>query len=217
MALVAAVAILSACSAKPHVVQPEFSAGGGICPKTIYIVNHGWHTGVLFPGPDMNAEIPRLRDRFGDVAYYEFGWGDEGFYRARRVTSGLAVKALFWPTDAVLHVVAVPGLPKEYFSGSEVVGISVRTEGVESLKKFILQSFARDGGGDICPLEPGIYGESQFYRAVGKYSFLNTCNTWTAKAVKSSGKNISAAFKLTSGSVMNGLGRAGTSTPGASR
>ncbi|WP_373499432.1 TIGR02117 family protein [Desulfococcus sp.] len=217
MALAAAVAILSACSAKPHVVLPEFKAESGISSKRIYIVNHGRHTGVIFPAPELNEEAPGLRDRFGEATYFEFGWGDEGFYRARRVTSGLAVKALFWPTAAVLHVVAVAGSPEDYFSGSEVVALPVRTEGFESLKKFILQSFARDTGGNICPLEAGIYGDSQFYRAVGTYSCMNTCNTWTARAVKSAGKKIPPARSLPSGSVMNGPGRAGESRPEASR
>lgn len=204
-----AAALLAACATEPRVVRPQFSAEGGISPKTIYIVSHGWHTGVVFPGPDLNAAAPELRDLFGEVPYYEFGWGDERFYRARRITSGLAVKALFLPTSAVLHVAAVTGEPKAFFPGSEVVALLVRPEGFESLKRFILESFARDPEGSLLPLEPGIYGESRFFKAKGTYFFLNTCNTWTAKALRSAGREMPAPVNLTSESVMNSLGRKG--------
>lgn len=202
-------ALLAACATEPRVVRPHFPEDGGIPARTIYIVSHGWHTGVVFPGPDLNAAAPELRDLFGEVSYYEFGWGDEAFYRARRITSGLAARALFWPTSAVLHVAAVTGEPEVFFPGSEVKALPVRPEGFESLKQFILESFARDPEGRLFPLEPGIYGESRFFKARGTYFFLNTCNTWTAKALRSAGREMPAPINLTSESVMNSLGKKG--------
>lgn len=218
IALVLAAALLAACATEPRVVRPHFPAEGGISARTIYIVSHGWHTGVVFPGPDLNAAAPELRDLFGEVSYYEFGWGDEAFYRARRITSGLAARALFWPTSAVLHVAAVTGEPEVFFPGSEVKALPVRPEGFESLKRFILESFARGPEGRLFPLEPGIYGESRFFKARGTYFFLNTCNTWTAKALRSAGREMPTPVNLTSESVMNSLGRKGgapQAVPGA--
>ncbi|MGF1760774.1 DUF2459 domain-containing protein, partial [Photobacterium sagamiensis] len=42
----------------------------------------------------------------------------------------------------------------------------------------------------------------QFYKGVGDYHLMNTCNQWTAKGLKSTGMDISPTFKLTAGSVM---------------
>jgi hypothetical protein len=36
-------------------------------------------------------------------------------------------------------------------------------------------------------LGPGIYGDSTFFRANGKYYFPNTCNVWTARGLKTAG------------------------------
>jgi len=59
-------------------------------------------------------------------------------------------------------------------------------------------------------LQKGIYGDSQFYSAVGDFYLMNTCNRWTAKGLKSIGMDISPTLKLTAGSVMNYLTKANT-------
>ena len=51
-------------------------------------------------------------------------------------------------------------------------------------------------------LKNGIYGNSQFYKGVGDYYLMNTCNKWTAKGLKSIGMDISPIFKLTADSIM---------------
>ena len=54
-------------------------------------------------------------------------------------------------------------------------------------------------------LESGIYGNSQFYKGVGDFYLMNTCNKWTAKGLKSAGMDISPTFKLTADSIMDYL------------
>ena len=49
----------------------------------------------------------------------------------------------------------------------------------------------------------GLYGDSQFYKGVGDYHLMNTCNKWTAKGLESAGMDISPTFKLSAGSVMD--------------
>lgn len=172
---------------------------------TIYVVSHGWHTGFIVPTGKIDEKRPALRDRFGGVPYYEIGWGDAGFYQAREITSGLTMRAMFWPTDTVLHIVAVSGDPTEYFSSSDIIGFPVTESEFEGLLTFIDLSFAKDGEGDIRAIGRGIYGESEFYQAEGSYFLTNTCNTWTAKGLKSLGKDITVTFKLTAGSIMDYL------------
>lgn len=196
---------------RPCIVSPEIKQDNEISSKTVYISNHGWHTGFIIPAGEMNEELPALVIRFGNIPYYEFGWGDAGYYQAKKITSGLTVKAILWPTDSVIQVVAVTDEPEKFFPYSEVVRIPVRENELRSLKKFIRLSFARDFEGNIIALNKGIYGDSQFYRAQGKYFFANTCNKWTAKGLKSAGKDISVIFKLTAGSIMNYLTEAGFS------
>jgi len=77
------------------------------------------------------------------------------------------------------------------------------------LLSFIASSFYKNQKGEILETQGGIYGNSQFYKGVGYFSLMNTCNKWTAKGLKSAGMDIAPAFKLTAGSIMNYLGKTG--------
>ena len=171
----------------------------------MYIVSHGWHTGFVIPAGSIEARLPELKRRFANAPYIELGWGDAGFYRANEITTGLTLRAIFWPTETVVHAVSVPRRPDAYFSGSEVSSICIDDNGYAALLEYIENSFARDEHGRIVPTGHGLYGDSEFYRGVGDYYLMNTCNKWTAKGLRSAGLSISPMFKLTAGSVMDYL------------
>ena len=173
----------------------------------VYVVNHGWHTGFVLPASDIQKVIPELKNRFGNAPYIEFGWGDNEFYQAEEITSGITLKAIFLPTDSVVHAVLVPLKVDRYFKNSEVEKFCLEDSKLESLIKFISSSFYRDLSGNILKLNHGIYGDSQFYKAKGDFHIFNTCNKWTAKGLESAGMKISTTFKLTAGSIMNFLSR----------
>jgi len=199
--------ILGGCSAKPYIVSyAEKFEGSG--QNGVYVVSHGWHTGFVIPAPEIQWVIPELEQRFGEIPYIEFGWGEKWFYQAKETTSGLTLRAIFWPTESVVHSVAVPQKVEEYFSNSEVVKLCLSDGELSALIGFISSSFYRDKSGNLFELQKGIYGDSQFYSGVGDFYFMNTCNRWTAKGLKSIGMDISPTLKLTAGSVMNYLTKA---------
>jgi len=199
--------ILGGCSAKPYIVSyAEKFEGFG--QNGVYVVSHGWHTGFVIPAPEIQGVIPELEQRFGDIPYIEFGWGDKGFYQAKETTSGLTLRAIFWPTESVVHSVAVPQKVEEYFSNSEVAKLCLSDGELSALIGFISRSFFRDKSGNLFELQKGIYGDSQFYSGVGDFYLMNMCNRWTAKGLKSIGMDISPTLKLTAGSVMNYLTKA---------
>ena len=199
--------ILGGCSAKPYIVSyAEKFEGSG--QNGVYVVSHGWHTGFVIPAPEIQGVIPELEKRFGDIPYIEFGWGDKGFYQAKETTSGLTLRAIFWPTESVVHSVAVPQKVEEYFSNSEVAKLCLSDGELSALIGFISRSFFRDKSGNLLELQKGIYGDSQFYSGVGDFYLMNMCNRWTAKGLKSIGMDISPTLKLTAGSVMNYLTKA---------
>lgn len=196
-----AVLFLCACAGKPYAVP---AAGVPTEPRNVqaFVVSHGWHTGLVIPGAVLNRHIPALESRFGTPAYYEVGWGDKGFYQAQEITTGLSLRAMFWSSGAVLHAVAIADTPGRSFPNSEIAPLCLSAEQVESVARFLSDSFARDPSGSVLPLTKGIYGDSQFYDGVGRYAMLNTCNVWTAKGLSSAGLDISPGTKLTAGSVM---------------
>lgn len=195
---------LLACTTTPYIV-PSHQAFVGHGSNTLYVVSHGWHTGFVIPANAIQYRLPVLKQRFNDAAYIEFGWGDKGFYQAQHITARLTLQALFWPSESVIHAVAVPSDVKYYFSNSQVDTLYVTDAELSQLISFIVASFALDNQANIIKLKKGIYGDSQFYQGVGSYYVMNTCNKWTAKGLKSMGMSIWPVFKLTSGSVMNYL------------
>lgn len=196
--------VLAGCTGLPVAVRetPGHRSGPS---REIFIASHGWHTGIILPADLVNGDLPQLERRFGTPAYYEFGWGDKGFYQSKKITFGLALRAIFTPTDTVMHVVAVPRHPARYFHKSRVIPIRLSDTQLVGLRRFLTSSFRRTDTGDIISLKNGLYGDSQFYQAVGRYYLFNTCNVWTAKGLKSAGMDINPGEKLTAGSVMDYL------------
>lgn len=170
--------------------------------KPIYVISHGWHTGVVISGEDLGDELSFLADDLGPAAYYELGWGDKGFYQSEFITSGVTLGALFWPTDSLMHAVALPEEPSHYFPLSETVCLTLSGASHEQLRLGILESFQKDAAGETKPLREGLYGHSYFYNGVGQYCGFRTCNGWTAQMLDRAGVPVRTFMLLTSGGVM---------------
>jgi len=171
--------------------------------QSIYIVNHGWHTGIVYPRKKLLELIPDLTDRFPSGDYLEIGWGNKDFYQAKEITVGLTLRAILWPSDSVVHLVSVPHNPYTSFPNSDIRSICLTQIQFESLGRFLVRSFLRDKGENIIATRQGIYGDSQFYVGAGRYHLFNTCNSWTATGLQNAGLNIDPTLKLTASSVIN--------------
>ena len=97
------------------------------------------------------------------------------------------MRAVLWPTSTVIHVVPVPNSPRLQFPHSEVLEISVPQAGYEELLAYVAKSFTTTPDQNLVRLGPGLYGDGWFYRAEGTFHAFNTCNTWVAKAIGSTG------------------------------
>ena len=197
--------LLSACSHQPHVVeQSDISVPGSI---DLYIIRQGWHTGLIIPAGVIQSRLPQLYERFADTPYLEFGWGDRDYYENEKVTFGMTVKAVFLPTQTVVRVIAIPDRPDIHFSDVEVQSVCVDADHYARLLEFIENSFLTDDAGNILDSKDGYDGNSHFYKGVGDYYLMNTCNTWTARGLKTAGLDISPAFKISAGSIMGYLSK----------
>lgn len=193
-----------------HLTEPEkLHAQAG--EVNIHVIGNGWHAGLLLPATAINARLPALKQRFPDAKYYEIGWGDVGFYRAKAVTAGLAFEAMFASRGSVMHVVGVPDV-NQFLQGSDSASLCIDDTAYQQMVTQIAASFARNDVGAsqgnstaaVTPIDagPGIYGNSQFYIANGSYGALNTCNRWTASALQAAGINIAPRMSLTASSVL---------------
>ncbi|MBA1147663.1 DUF2459 domain-containing protein [Ectothiorhodospiraceae bacterium WFHF3C12] len=198
------VATLTGCAGTPPAVVPD-SPFQGNGRHGVYVVSHGWHTGFVVPSAPLRRLVPGLDSELGDATHAELGWGDAVFYRAREIRSGLALRAVFTASESVVHVAPVPSDAYPFISTEGVARLCLSGDQLSSLLRYIAGSFQRSEDGAIAPVPGGAPGRSRFYRGAGHYSLTNTCNTWTAKGLRSAGLDLSPALKLTAGSVMGYL------------
>jgi uncharacterized protein (TIGR02117 family) len=149
--------------------------------------------------------VPELLARFGHTPYIEFGWGDRGYYQSDKKALGLTLRAVLWPTDTIVYTRAIPSQPGLYLADSELETLCLESQQFALLISFIESSFYRDGEGNIEFSQTGPSENSLFFKGTGEYYLFNTCNTWTARGLKSAGLDISPAFKIQAGSVMRAL------------
>lgn len=173
----------TACADAPPAVESAAPAH----TRTIHLVSHGWHTGIVVRLADLapdawpeSAALPRAE-------YIEVGWGDREYYQAASPGTWQALKAAFVPGPSVLHLVGFRLPVEQYFPASEVIVLPVSEAGLARLVAHIRNHYARDASGNPIQLGVGLYGESSFYESVEDFHLFNNCNTWTARALRIAG------------------------------
>jgi uncharacterized protein (TIGR02117 family) len=189
--LVPALLSLWACGTPPAVApQPSVGTRG----VAVYLVAHDDHTGIAIRRADIPAGLwPESRD-FPHAEFLEVGWGARDYYMGRDQGFWGTLKAALGQAQSVLHVAGFRGRPAEYFRGSEVIELSLPPDGFERLVGYIHDAYERAGVAAAAPLGPGLYGDSRFYPAWQQFNLFNTCNVWTARALRSAGLPIEDAI-----------------------
>ena len=165
--------LLGACAHQP----PD-----GACEptRTLYVVSHGWHSGVVVERGDLVKQVPDLAAAIGRDGPVEVGWGEERFYQARETSVGMALSAVLKPNPSVLQVVPFAGSPRTYFVNSEMREVRTDEAGYAAALDYIAASFKPE----MERLGRSLYGEGWFYRAEGSFHLFNNCNTWVATVLQ---------------------------------
>jgi uncharacterized protein (TIGR02117 family) len=121
------------------------------------------------------------------MEYVAFGWGDKGFYLNTPNWSDLktstAFNAAFGLGGSAMHV--------SFYKKDDIapgsIKISISKIQYFKLVEYIHHSFTKDKNGNYILIPTNmVYGlNDAFYEAVGSYSMINTCNSWTNSGLKS--------------------------------
>ncbi len=164
----------------------------------IYFIKQRWHTAIVLNTKELNPNLFIVYDSFNDFELIDIGWGDEEFYQIPGFDSGIAFKALFYKTPSTLRVEGIGISKAEYFDLSEIViELSVTDNQFLKICKFINNTFELNDNNHPEILSEKSAGKIIFYKAKGYYHIFNTCNTWLAKCLNSSGLNIEDDIILT--------------------
>lgn len=167
-------------------------------PKTVeaYILTNGVHTDIVVPVKndqfDWSTDIPfeNTLSKRTDFKYLSIGWGDKGFYLDTPEWSDLkastAIKAAFWMSESAMHCTFYDKMTE----GEDCKKIMLTKTQYQHLIDFIRAKFDRDSAGKVEFIKTNaVYGKNDaFYDAKGRYSFLDTCNTWANNALKAAGQ-----------------------------
>lgn len=183
---------------------PQGSRAGAGC-RTVYILRHEWHAGLIVGRRDIGADFALEAPDLLAKEWLEFGWGDAEFYQERDAGILLGLKAIFLRNDSVMHVYGFDGAPEKAFPQSEMAALRLPPDGYARLLAFVRSSFKRNAAGAVRRLGPGLYGLSYFYEGEGKYHAFRTCNTWTAEALEAGGFPIDPSGIITVGQLMDAV------------
>lgn len=170
--------------------------------RIVFIVSHGWHTGLVISTKNLGPELAFLKTHFNNSLYYEIGWGDKNFYQTKQITSGITVRAIFLPTESVVHVVSLTEQPYTYFPNSQIIPVKISRQGHRQLTHSIAQTFKKNSEGVVIQTQSGLYGNSEFFAGNGNFYITNNCNSWTAKMLAKAGVPIRTWLTLTANSIL---------------
>jgi uncharacterized protein (TIGR02117 family) len=158
--------------------------------KCLYVYRDGRHTGLMLPAAQIDPSVwPESLD-FQEAQFLEVSTGEKNFFYRRNTGISNMFKSLLWPSERVLRVIGL-AQPFENVEKAKhgLISLEVSQEGFAAITAFIRQSYARDANGQPIRLGPASYGHGSgwFYQAMGHYHLLNTCNVWTAKALRQAG------------------------------
>ena len=162
---------------------------------TIFVRTNGVHTWIVVPKvtPEMDWRplVPgeHLRDpRWGRGNYVALGYGNRTFYLETPTWGDLTMKnaflAAFGQGRSLMHA-DHDFDPKP---APDQRPITLTHAQYRRLVDFARASFQRDSNGRTIPLTGrGYGGGDMFYEAVGPYSAVYTCNSWTGAALRHAG------------------------------
>ena len=170
--------------------------------RNVSVVSNGFHTALVVARGDLPARhIPELAD-FPDARFLEFSWGDAEYFPADEETIAIALRAAFLPTDAVMHIVPLRRTPVERYPSAEIVRLSFNETGFARLVRYLGASFDRNKENTALP---GLYQDSRFYPATGRFHLGNTCNSWTARGLALAGVKLDVSASASAEGLMDQL------------
>jgi uncharacterized protein (TIGR02117 family) len=155
--------------------------------KTVFVVHGGWHAAIVLSTADISQlEVPEIAD-FPQSRFIEFSWGDKDYFPDPHAGPFTAMKAAFWSSGSVLHLVGFTEEVARFYPGAEIVQLQFASQAYDELLDYLSQTFARGQPALRASPSAGLYPYSRFYPATPRFSLWKNCNTWVAEVLAAGG------------------------------
>ena len=175
--------------------------------RPVFIVHSAWHAAIVLRKGDIPSEVvPELVD-FPSAQFIEFSWGDKDYFPNPDAGVFAGLKAAFWSSGSVVHVVGLNGDWQAFYAGAAIIELHLMPASYGRLLDFVSKTFSRQAPGDRAQAYPGLFAHSYFYPATRRFSLLRTCNGWVAEALESAGLPIAPSYVITAGQLAEQIGK----------
>jgi len=183
----AVVLALAGCASQygpmPAATNP---AAEGPARTSVAVVRRDWHTDICVRMNDVDDWVAALARGFDGARVLCFGFGERQYVVERRHDPLTMVGALM-PSEAAILMTVLRAAPETAFGAQNVVEVPVDDAGLAGVQRYLRASLQTDATGAPQRLADGPYEGSLFFAASGTYDAFHTCNTWTARALRSAG------------------------------
>ena len=157
--------------------------------ERIYVLSNGFHSDIALSKAAAELGLPINPEHFpvneADIEWYAVGWGSRTAFLSLRAVSDLTpsiVARALALDETVIHV--TPLGPLEARDG--VFAIDLTPTEMQMLLADIARSFR--SGEPIDGITQG-FGD-RFYQSYGRFSPINTCNSWTGRRLRNIGRPV---------------------------
>ena len=172
------------CSGCAALINGECPVDARAPAKTIYLVSHGWHVGIVVNRVDIPDDVRLVHKDLSRTGYLEIGWGDRAFYQTPNPHLGITLKALLLPTPSVLHIVAFNDSVASFFPHSEIIRVRLSDAGFQRMIRYIAASYVRDPAGNLLPLGPGTLWRQSVLPVSGNVPFVQNLQYLGSKSIR---------------------------------
>lgn len=187
--------LLAACLL-PYIPQNLHPEAGGTIP--IYVRTNGAHVDVVVPVTTQTIDWrevadprdTRAMDRAANLPFLSFGWGAKEFYLNvptwEDLTARVAVRAVFGMGGSALHT-RYEWEPRE---SADCRKLLLREDQYRNLVAFFLSAACRNDHGRFVSVDTTTRYDTcdAFYEGRGRYTPVNTCNSWANRALDACGQ-----------------------------
>ena len=125
--------------------------------KLVFVVHDTWHAAIVLPKSDIALDsLPELVD-FPDAEFIEFSWGDKDYFPDPNAGIFTGIKAAFWSSGAVLHVVGFSADVRSFYRSGELVELRLAVNAHARLLDYISDTYG------FCTPKTDIFGDCTKY------------------------------------------------------
>jgi uncharacterized protein (TIGR02117 family) len=163
---------------------------------TVYLADNGIHTDLIMPvdaqGLDWSALLPKSDFAAPDPSarWIAFGAGEQHVYLNTPTWWDITPRTVWSALTGGPQVVHAEYVPSPAYAAAE---IRLRPDEYRRLWAAVRAGFALDAQGRPKRIDHPGYGPADaFYRATGRASMFQTCNSWLAGRLRLAGVKVSA-------------------------